>query len=732
MNKKKVTSLFLAVMLVFSTVFSANDFSASASAAEKNAELVTVYLAAQGTNAAGTSVNISKVATQVAVGTTADILVKNVLDCSGYQGNYELLDTGYGPYLESINGMGTEQEGSDYYYWSFYINGDYSSVGLGSYELKDNDKISLIYTYQDSSMQAKDFMDDVAKNPAADQAIALTEVAKKQQTVLAEAVYQSQFGKEDVVPGIENTNGLYTVFSLIRAGYEKPEFYQAVYQKIVQQLYELKETGKTTDPVQNKDITEESILEDGYAELYYAKIVLAVSAMGMDAADVGGFNLIEKMAQKKVYDASAESYTREATMLLALDSSQYVLPTGDDYVTRTELVNKLADSLDVQIATSIQWGVDMAAMTIQPLAPYTVEGNLAEQEKDASYDREKIAAACSKGIHFLESMQSAEGLYGDSWSPNNAWSLAQVMTTLGQFGISPVSEEDGSDFIKNGKTVLDAASEFVDEKEETVDESLMGYQPEQLLRGLNACIRVIEGENVLYDTKDVAKNPLVSPVTPTPIAPVTPPAGQTSQPTNTPVSPTPTVPGTGSTIVETKSLKVAKSSVVVAPGKSVQVGYTVQAAGTATAKAVVTVTTGNKKVATAQITDAKVKITAPKNAVKGSSTKVTVTSGAKKAVVKVTVKNRVKSVKAKKKTITVKKGKKAKAVVTVKAQNTKKAVTDKVKVTVKKKQVKVTQQKTVKGKVTVTIQGLKKGRSTMTVKVGRKKAKFKVVVLQRS
>ena len=729
MKTKRGTSLLLAIALVISTLASAGPAPAKAAQA---AELITVYLAAQGKNATGTSVQIGKTAMQVEEGTTADVVVKEVLDNSDYKDNYEILDTGYGPYLESINGMGTESAGENWYYWSFYVNGSYSLVGMGSYELQDNDKISLIYSYEDYSMEAKDFVDDESLNPATEQAIALKEAAQKQQKVLAEAIYQAQFGSENVVPGLENTNGLYTVFSLIQAGYENADFYQDVYKKLVQQLYELKETGKTKDETTGEDITEASILETGNAEAFYAKIVLAVSAMGMDAANVGGYNLIEKMASRSVYEASGASYTRAATMLLALDSASYALPEGEEYVTRTELVNSLVNEVEPQIGSSISWGVDMAAMTIQPLAPYTKEGNLAEQE-EASFNREGVAKAANKALRFLESMQSAEGFYGDSWSANNVWSLSQVMTVMGQFGISPVSETDGSDFIKNGKSVLDAASEFVNVEEGTVDENLMSYQPEQLLRGLSACLAVMNGEKALYDVNAAKKAPLVTPVEPVPAEPQntnpapTATSGNTTSGNNVTSNGGITAPSTPAGVL---AIKPKISAVLLSPGKSTKIKYTVKMTENATTAAVVTAKSSNKKVVTAKLVGGKVKITAKKKAVKGASAKVTLLAGDKKAVIKVAIKNSVKSIKAKKSKITIKKGKTTKVTFKIKCENPKKAFTDYILVRTNEKALKVMPKITInKKKIVLRVKGLKKGKTTIQVKIGKKKAKVTAIVM---
>lgn len=508
---KKSISIIFAAALTVTTVFTGNGQNVSAEDAPAKDQII-VYVGAQGKSQDGKEVKIGKTAVQVEEGTTADVAVKKVLEGSGY--TYDLPDSGWGPYLEAINGMGTVQDGDNWYYWSFYINGNYSDVGLGSYKLQNNDKISLIYSYDDYSNVAECFADDQTKNPTEETAKALVENAKQQQSVLAAKIYETKFAG-GYIPGIEDTNALYTVFSLLRSGYRADSFYQAVYKKVINQLYTLNTKGAVVAPVGGKDIliTEQSLLDGKYAETNYAKIVLLFSAMGKDATNAGGMNLIEKMASRKVYEASSESYTTDATMLLAFDSKNYSLPVGKDYVTRTELVNNLVSMVDSEIGDAIAWGmVDMPAMVIQPLAAYVSENNLAAQENTGTFDTDAVVKAAKKVIQFLESMQAVNGYFGDSYSANNAWTLAQVMTTMGQFGIDATSEEDGSDFIKNGVTVYDAAGEFVDVTANKVADSLMSYQPEQLLRGFNALLRVSGKESGLYDmTAQIEKVQEVTP-----------------------------------------------------------------------------------------------------------------------------------------------------------------------------------------------------------------------------
>lgn len=186
-------------------------------------------------------------------------------------------------------------------------------------------------------------------------------------------------------------------------------------------------------------------------------------------------------------------------------------------------------------------------------------------------------------------------------------------------------------------------------------------------------------------------------------------------------------------VLGTSKLTTAKKMVVVAPGKSVKVGFKATAAKNTSGAAIVKATTASKKVATVKVKGKKVTIKVPKKAVKGASTTVTLKSTkangkAISAKIKVYVRNSAKKVKAAKKAITVKKGKTAKLVIKAsKVQNKKKAFVDTI--TVKGKVLKLTNVKYAKGKATLTLKGAKKAKKkAVTIKVGSKKVKVKATV----
>lgn len=190
---------------------------------------------------------------------------------------------------------------------------------------------------------------------------------------------------------------------------------------------------------------------------------------------------------------------------------------------------------------------------------------------------------------------------------------------------------------------------------------------------------------------------------------------------------------TAASIYGTSKLTVAKNLVVVAPGKSTTVKFTAKAAKATSGAAAVTVSTKSKKVATVKKSGSKVKISVPKKAVKGANTTVTVKSkkangNAISAKIKVYVKNSAKKVKAAKKAITVKKGKKTKLVIkATKVQNKKKPFADTI--TVKGNVLKLQSVKYAKGKATLTLKGNKKAKKkAVTIKVGKKNLKVKATV----
>lgn len=644
-QRKKVWSICLVIALVFSSIFTWNEPALTAYASETKTEKIVVYVAAQGKSLDGTkTVAIDKTPVQVDKGTNAAAAVKAVLDASDYKDNYDIPDTGYGPYLESINGMGTEQAGKNWYYWSFYVNGQYSNVGMGSYVLQEGDQISLIYTYDDLSTEASVFADDTSLNPETPAVESAEASMKKAQGIAAKEIYNSYFA-DGHIPGLGSVNELYAVFSLARAGFEAPEFYGKVKYKLTRQLKELATEGTTYDAVTKTNITEETFSSKKASEQSFAYVVLAMTALGMDARTTGGYDLIEKMASKKLYEAD-NSYNAEQMMLFAFDSGNYTLPEGENYCTREELVAKIAGNVDETIAGSIEWDlIDGAVMAVQPLAAYT---------EDAS-----VQKACQKVIRFAGKMQNTQGYLGDSYDANNAWTTAQTLTMLGEFGIHPMIETENVDFVKNGHTLADAILEFVDLDQEKLSASVMNYSPEQILRGITSFVYAAEnaGETV-YRVKTVPEAKVPS----EPFEEERPQPDPSATPSATPSASPSAAPSTNPSAVPSVSPSAAPSATPDANPSVIVLSETPAAK-----------------------------------------------------------KNPAKKIVAAKKKINTKKGKTVKIVIKVAAKNPKKVTTDAVKVSGKKIKVKKITKKA--GKITIKVKALKKGKRIVKIKVGKASTK---------
>ena len=644
-QRKKVWSICLVIALVFSSIFTWNEPALTAYACETNTGKIVVYVATQEKSLDATkTVAIDKTPVQVDKGTNAAAAVKAVLDASDYKDNYDIPDTGYGPYLESINGMGTEQAGKNWYYWSFYVNGQYSNVGMGSYVLQEGDQISLIYTYDDLSTEASVFADDTSLNPETPAVESAEASMKKAQGIAAKEIYNSYFA-DGHIPGLGSVNELYAVFSLARAGFEAPEFYGKVKYKLTRQLKELATEGTTYDAVTKTNITEETFSSKKASEQSFAYVVLAMTALGMDARTTGGYDLIEKMASKKLYEAD-NSYNAEQMMLFAFDSGNYTLPEGENYCTREELVAKIAGNVDETIAGSIEWDlIDGAVMAVQPLAAYT---------EDAS-----VQKACQKVIRFAGKMQDTQGYLGDSYDANNAWTTAQTLTMLGEFGIHPMIETENVDFVKNGHTLADAILEFVDLDQEKLSASVMNYSPEQILRGITSFVYAAEnaGETV-YRVKTVPEAKVPS----EPFEEERPQPDPSATPSATPSASPSAAPSTNPSAVPSVSPSAAPSATPDANPSVIVLSETPAAK-----------------------------------------------------------KNPAKKIVAAKKKINTKKGKTVKIVIKVAAKNPKKVTTDAVKVSGKKIKVKKITKKA--GKITIKVKALKKGKRIVKIKVGKASTK---------
>lgn len=243
---------------------------------------------------------------------------------------------------------------------------------------------------------------------------------------------------------------------------------------------------------------ESYVKENGSAKLDSRKstensrVILALSAIGKDATDVAGYNLIEPLAD---YDfVTWQGLNGPVFALIALDTYNYEIPTASDGATQTtreKLINYILES-QLENGGWTFFGStadpDMTGMAIQALAPY--------YSKNAD-----VKAAVDKALDVLSATQQDNGGVA-SWGTVNVESCAQVLTALASIGINADTDER---FIKNGNTLVDAIMEFSVENgfAHVKDSGYNQMATEQAYYALVSYNRVKNGKTSLYDMSDV-------------------------------------------------------------------------------------------------------------------------------------------------------------------------------------------------------------------------------------
>ena len=168
----------------------------------------------------------------------------------------------------------------------------------------------------------------------------------------------------------------------------------------------------------------------------YSRVIMGLAAIGKDATDVGGYDLVEKLMN--VDKVSAQGINGSIYALIALDTRNY---QGSDESVREKyiealLANEVAGGGFVLSGASAD--PDLTAMAIQALTPYR--------------DRKDVAAVIDRGLQVLSNLQREDGGFA-SWGSVNSESASQVIIALCGLGIDPQKDIR---FIKNGHSLLEA------------------------------------------------------------------------------------------------------------------------------------------------------------------------------------------------------------------------------------------------------------------------------------
>lgn len=339
---------------------------------------------------------------------TAWDAVKACLDNAKYE------YTGSGAYLKSITDtkgqtLGEKDDGKSSG-WMFVITPAQGKETLPNTTLDatfihDGDTVRLFFTNKYIPVDPDEPVDPGTEIPNFDQVYADTK----------------KYIQNNVpAPVVASDRGEWAVLGLARAGVELSDAYiQAYYGKVVAYVQKnMGADGVLLDPEShNPTVTDNE------------RIILALTAIGKDPANVGGKNLLTALQNKDIMQVTNTSDTDINGLvfgLLALNSGNY---TQDSYwLVQAILTQQNADgSWSASAETKPASDVDMTAMALQALAPYYNEGG------DTT-----VNAAVDKALQWLSAKYKGMGY-------TSAESCAQVVVALSALQLNANSD---SSFVK--------------------------------------------------------------------------------------------------------------------------------------------------------------------------------------------------------------------------------------------------------------------------------------------
>lgn len=355
------------------------------------------------------------------------------------------------------------------------------------------------------------------------------------------------------------------VIGLSRSGLAVPETYKNTFYNSITAL--LKEKNGVLTKTKYSD---------------YSKLILSMTAIGKDARNIAGYNLLENLAD---FDkVKYQGFNGPIWALIALNSNPaYKIPTVSTVSNQTTE----AGLIDYLLKGEVSGGgwtlfgsvsdTDMTAMTIQALAPYY---------KKSGY--ENVTAAIDRALNWLSGVQMADGGFytlSDSGIVANSESTSQVITALSALGIDCMRD---SRFVKAGKWPINALLSyykdggFMHVKEGGANNGgaaagkIDSMATEQAFYALTAYKRMLEGKTSLYNMSDIAITPANSDQNQSenPTTPANPDNANTSttQPTNSSSSNSATQLGES---VKVTGIKLNKTSVSLVKGTSYQLKATI-------------------------------------------------------------------------------------------------------------------------------------------------------------
>lgn len=403
---------------------------------------------------------------------TAWDAVKACLDSANY--TY----TGSGTYIKSITdaaGHTLKEKGDGKSSgWMFGIavkggNETLPKTTLDNTYLKDGDTLRLFFTDTYIPLDPTDPAVPGAEVPGFDEAYAG-----------AKAYIQSAVS----APVVSYLFGEWAVLGQARAKVPLSEAYiAAYYEKVVAYVKaNIGSDGVLVDPEShNPTVTDNE------------RIILALTAIGKDPANVGGENLLKALQNKdimQVTDTSNTDINGLVMGLLALNSRNYTSDTS--WLVQAVLAQQNEDgSWSASADTKSVGDVDMTAMALQALAPYYKDGG-----------NETVNTTVEKALNWLS------GKYQSGYDSSE--SCAQVVIALSALNLDANTDArftktvEGKTLSVLGNLLQYRVAENGGFKHQFADKAVNEMATEQALCAMAAYARFTEKANALYDMTDAA------------------------------------------------------------------------------------------------------------------------------------------------------------------------------------------------------------------------------------
>lgn len=403
---------------------------------------------------------------------TAWDAVKACLDSAKY--TY----TGSGAYIKSITdaaGHTLKEKGdgkSSGWMFGLTLQGGTETLPkttLDNTYLKDGDTLRLFFTDTYIPLDPTDPAVPGAEVPGFDEAYAG-----------AKAYIQSAVS----APVVSYLFGEWAVLGQARAKVPLSEAYiAAYYEKVVAYVQKnMGADGVLVDPEsRNPTVTDNE------------RIILALTAIGKDPANVGGENLLKALQNKdimQVTDTSNTDINGLVMGLLALNSRNYTSDTS--WLVQAVLAQQNEDgSWRASADTKPVGDVDMTAMALQALAPYYKDGG-----------NETVNTAVEKALNWLS------GKYRSGYDSSE--SCAQVVIALSALNLDANTDArftktvEGKTLSVLGNLLKYRVAENGGFKHQFADKAVNEMATEQALCAMAAYARFTEKANALYDMTDAA------------------------------------------------------------------------------------------------------------------------------------------------------------------------------------------------------------------------------------